>query len=239
MTLTHEIDATKLNQFHHRDWTPSQRAYYSLRRAIISLDFPPGATLRKADVSKQLGISASPVTEAIARLKVEGLIDVVAQSGTYVTHLCFDELCEASFLRSLLEAGAVEKLAGDISQENLKRLERSLRMQALLIEDDDIEGFYEADEEFHSILMQSTGFGLLAKTTESASLHVSRARRVTLPNPGRICETLNEHRNIVEAIKTGDKVAARNAMQKHLGNFMSQLVQLVELRPELFKSPIR
>ncbi|MEM6886964.1 MAG: GntR family transcriptional regulator [Pseudomonadota bacterium] len=234
MSKHQDIDATLLPEIATIEGPLTQRVHHSLKQAILSLDFPPGANLRKAPVCERLGVSRAPVADAIARLASEGLVDVVPQSGTRVSYFSMDEIREGAFLREALELATVAKVARDLTDDQRKRLSRNMRLQELLIEDEDIPGFYQADEEFHGLLMEFTGFRRLAVVAQTVSLQVSRARMLLLPTPGRIAETLAEHRAIFEAISDHDEQAAQDAMRTHLGQLMPRIEQLEKQNPDLF-----
>jgi DNA-binding GntR family transcriptional regulator len=108
-------------------------------------------------------------------------------------------------------------------------------MQELLIEDKDFVGFYEADEEFHTMLMNFTGFNGVPQVLESVSLHLTRARMLVLPDEGRPKETVKEHRAILAAIKNQDVDAAREAMKSHIGQLIPRILPLEESHAEYFK----
>src|SRR4029453_16068931 len=99
-------------------------------------------------VGEGVGVSGSPVAEAVARLAAEALVEVVPQAGTFVAKLSMPEVREGAFLREALEVAAVEAVAGSISEERLAELRRSLRMQEAMVEAGDREGFYREDERF-------------------------------------------------------------------------------------------
>lgn len=235
MSRPENIDATVLPRIEPSEGSLTQRVHHVLKHAILSLDFPPGANLRKAPLCERLGVSRAPVADAIARLASEGLVDVVPQSGTRVSYFSMDEIREGVFLREALELATVAKVARDLTDDQRKQLSRNMRLQELLIEDDDIPGFYQADEDFHGLLMEFTGFRRLADVAQTVSLQVSRARILLLPTPGRIVETLAEHQTIFEAISNRDEHAAQNAMRAHLGQLMPRIEQLEQQKPDLFK----
>ncbi|WP_170405183.1 GntR family transcriptional regulator [Ruegeria arenilitoris] len=234
MTKPQDIDAQLLRDIASDEGSLAQRVYLAIKQVILSLDFPPGATLRKALICERLGVSRAPVTEAIARLAAEGLVDVVPQSGTRVSYFSMPEIREGMFLREALELATVAKVARDLTEDQRKKLSRNMRLQELLIEDEDIPGFYQADEEFHALLMQFTGFKRLGDVAQTVSLQVSRARMLLLPTPGRVAETLAEHRAIHAAILNRDEVAAQAAMRHHLGQLMPRIEVLIQEQPHLF-----
>lgn len=234
MNYSDDINAAVLGDITTSEGPLAHRVYLSIRNAILTLEFAPGSNLRKAPICEKLGVSRAPVSDAIARLASEGLVDVVPQSGTRISYFSMTEILEGAFLREALELATVAKVALDRTEDQLKQLKRNLRLQELLIEDEDIDGFYQADEDLHTLLMEFTGYGRLTGVAQSVSSQVSRARMLLLPTPGRIFETLEEHRAIIDAIAERDELAAQKAMKHHLGQLMPRLEKLAEDRPELF-----
>lgn len=216
------------------DGSLANRTYHSLREAILSLSYRPGEALRKGEICAALGVSRSPVSEAIARLSAEGLVEVVPQAGTYVARFSMDDIREGAFLREAIELAAVEVLAPRITEEQLVLLRRNLRVQEALVADGDYAGFYAEDGAMHAMLLAFTGFRKLVQVAETAWANVDRARQLVLPIPGRVAETLDEHRAIVAAIEARDAPAARQAMRHHLGQLMTFLIPLEKDHPDLF-----
>jgi GntR family transcriptional regulator, rspAB operon transcriptional repressor len=212
----------------------AQRTYLSLRAAILSLAFRPGEALRKAEICEALGVSRSPVAEAISRLAGEGLVDVVPQAGTYVARFSMEEIREGAFLREAIELAAVETVATSITDDQLVQLRRNLRVQEALVADRDYGGFYRLDGEMHELILGFTGFRKLGQVSDTAWVHVNRARQLILPMPGRVAETFEEHRAILSALEARDAQAARAAMRRHLGRLVTFLEPLEREHPELF-----
>ena len=235
MDNTNDIDAALLADISTLEGSLAQRVYQAMKEAILALDFPPGANVRKAPICEKLGVSRAPVTEAIARLANDGLVDVVPQSGTHVSYFSMDEIREGVFLREALEVATIAKVARDITEDQLKKLSRNMRLQELLVEDDDITDFYQADEEFHQMLMEFTGFQRLPDVAQTVSLQVTRARLLLLPTPGRVAETLEEHRGLFNAIRDRDEQAAQREMQRHIGQLLPRIAALQADKPELFQ----
>jgi DNA-binding GntR family transcriptional regulator len=213
----------------------AQKVYASLREAILSLSLPPGDILRKPEICDMLGVSRSPVSEAVARLASEHLVQVVPQAGTYVARLSLAEVREGAFLREALEVAAVERVAEMVTDDQLVLLRRNLRLQAALLQDGDVVGFYQLDAAMHELILSFTGFKRLATLADSAWVHVNRARQLILPQPGRVAETLAEHEAIAAAIEARDPVAARVATRAHLGKLIGILEPLAQNRPDLFE----
>lgn len=211
-----------------------QRVYQTLRHAILSLAYRPGEILRKPDICQALGVSRSPVADAVARLQAEGLVDVIPQAGTFVARFSMQEIREGAFLREAIEVAAIERVAERITDDQLQLLRRNLKVQAALAADGDTPGFYALDAAMHELLLSFTGFPKLAQVAETAWLHVNRARQLILPVPGRVQATLAEHQAILSALEARDPAAARAAVQHHLRQLVTYLEPLERDRPDLF-----
>jgi DNA-binding GntR family transcriptional regulator len=228
------VQLTSLSSY---NGTLSSRVYLSLKNAILSLSYQPGQIMRKRDICEQLGISRSPVSEAVTRLAAEGLVDVVPQAGTFVARFSMDEIREGAFLREALELAAVERVAKTITEDQIKQLRRNLRVQQALVDDLDVQGFYEFDGEMHNMILGFTNYRRLAAMAETSWLQVNRARQLILPNPNRVADTLAEHKAIIAAIEARDPDAARRATRKHLQQLLLNLEAIEQDRPDLFEKP--
>jgi DNA-binding GntR family transcriptional regulator len=230
------IDHTKPNLNFDKIEPASLRhkAYITLQKAIIELDFKPGELLKKSELCKSLGISRTPLSEAIALLVQDGLVEVVPQAGTYVARFSIDELKEGAFIREALEVAAIKKLASSITDQNLIELRRNLRLQRAYIDDKDIQGFYGLDSKFHSIILNATGFRKLSRLADTAWMNVNRVRRLLLPVPGRIEATYVEHKEIFSALEQRDTIKSEKVLKEHLRKLMTFVAPLEKNHPEYF-----
>lgn len=210
------------------------RVHRVLRSAIVELRLRPGAIIRKAEVCAALGVSRSPVAEAVARLSVEGLVRVVPQAGTFVARLSLAAVREGAFLREALEGAAAESVAGTANPAEVAALRDCLERQREAAESGDGGVFYREDARLHETILGMTGHRTLPVLSRTAWVHLDRARRLMLPVPGRMAESLEEHHRIVEAIAMGEADAARAAMRHHLRAVLARLEEVAAERPELF-----
>lgn len=213
-----------------------QRVYTALRNSILDMSFDPGMVLRKGALCEQLGVSRSPVSEALGKLSSEGLVDIIPQSATRVSQLSSSELREESFLREAVEVAAVTKVAQERSDDQLLKLSRNLRLQRLLIDDKDYQGFFEADVEFHELILGFTGFPKVVAAAGQMSLQLRRARLLLLPEEGRPEEALAEHQRIFDAIKAQDSEEARRFMSLHLRQLIDRITPLESQYPGYFRT---
>jgi len=213
----------------------ANKVYLVLKAAILSLAYHPGEILRKREICETLGVSRSPVSEAVAILASEGLVKVIPKAGTYVSRFSMDEIREGAFLREALELAAVEHVAKSISAEQLEQLYLNLKEQEALVSGGDFDAFYIKDSEMHDLIMSFTGFKRLGQLAEFSWVQVNRARHLNLPSPGRIQDTIEEHRAIIDAIAAGDPEQARDATRGHLRQLIKYLEPLETERPDLFE----
>jgi len=214
----------------------STRVHLVLKDAILSLVYKPGEILRKNEICATLGVSRSPVSEAVTKLATEGLVDVVPQAGTFVSRFSMVDIREGAFLREALEVAAAERVALTITEPQIVLLRRNLRMQEALVADGDIEGFLQIDADMHNLIMSFTGFKRLTMLADSTWTQVSRARHLHMPTPGRMQASIKEHAAIVAAIIAGDPVTAKEATRNHVRSLIEYIEPLEVERPELFKS---
>ena len=215
-----------------------QRVYQSLKHAILTLDFRPGDSIRKPDICDRLGVSRSPVADAVAKLAADALVDVIPQAGTFVTRLSMTDIREGAFIREAIEVAAAELVASQITEDQLRDLRRNLKLQEALVSDGDRQGFMQPDGQFHDMMLSYTGFPRLPQVSQTAWLSVHRARQLILPVDGRLQATLDEHRAILAAFEARDPAAARRAVQHHLRQLLTYLAPLERAHPELFAAPI-
>ena len=180
----------------------TNRTFLAIREAIMELNFLPGEIIRKHDICNALGVSRSPVSEALAKLRNEGLVEVVPQSGTFVSRFSLQDIKEGAFLREAIELACIEILASNISEKQLIDLNRNLKLQKVLAETDDYQGFYQLDAEMHGMIMDFTGYKNLTKVTKTGWVQVDRARQLLLPVDGRLKKAFQEHRAVIKALIT-------------------------------------
>ena len=215
--------------------TLARRVYLSLRKAIVGLDFAPGERLRLIEVCEALGVSRSPVSEAIARLATDRLVDVLPQSGTFVSRLSMTEIRQGTFIREALELAAIEQVVQHVSDDQVRLLRRNMRVQQAMLEDDDQTGFYEHDVEMHELILSFTGHHRLHEIAGSARSQVDRVRHLVLPPPGHIEEAYREHQAIVDAIEKREPALARRALRHHLDQLLTRLDRVARAQPDLFQ----
>jgi DNA-binding GntR family transcriptional regulator len=214
----------------------STRVYEELRAAIIGLVRPPGSQIDKTEICERMGVSRQPVSEAVARLADEGLIDIEPQKGTFVSRIRLSDVNQAAFVRRALEVAAAAAAAENVSSDFEKTLERSLAYQDASLKAKDWEVFYALDVRFHAALAELLKMPRLRTAIDAARAPLERARRLLLPSSPRTQDTVREHRAIVAALAAHDAAAASAAMGRHLDRALDEIVRFASRKPELFEA---
>ena len=212
----------------------TERVLAALREAIIGFELAPGADIDKSAICERLGVSRFPVSEALARLQSEGLVEILPQRGTRVARIRLAEVRQSMFIRRALEAQAVRSLALDRGEKLLPTLDRNLRYQQAAAEAGGRRGFHMLDLEFHLILLDALGFARVKTAVEAARANLDRVRRL-LSSPRHHALTLADHQAVVAALRADDADAAGKAMEMHLDSVITELVAFAAENPSLFE----
>lgn len=199
------------------------QVFERLRNAIIALELAPGASLSRAELADQFGVSSTPIRDALMRLEEEGLVDVFPQHATVVSQIDIDRAQQAHFLRQALELEIVRLLAEKHDGSLIIRLDHAIALQQQFAKAGDFESFIAGDNDFHAQLYAAAGKQELWALVRSRSGHIDRLRRLHLPSPGKAQNIVRHHRLITRAIEAGDADAAQLHLRKHLSGTLSEL----------------
>jgi len=212
----------------------SRRVYHQLRQRILTMAMVPGERVTERLIAEELGISRTPVHEAVQRLADEGLIEIVPRSGTFVARIPVDALEETMLVRTALELAIIVKAAERATPEGLARIRKILKAQAACIKNNDKAGFHQTDEDFHAALVELSGFTGVWPMILQAKSQIDRYRQLTLPVQGRMNHVLEEHQRVFAAVEAHDPEQAKIAMQDHLDHVLPLLEKTLEKQPDYF-----
>ena len=207
----------------------------ALKAAILNTSLAPGSLISENEVGQLFGASRTPVREAFAQLRDDGLIVTWPSRGTYVSRLSEQQIRSAQFLREALEVAVVERLcAKGLAPEALAALDGNLAQQRAAVAQGDKLGFQALDDRFHALLAEATGFdrigGLLIR--EKAAL--DRLRVLSLNNADHMTRLLVEHEGILDAVRNGYSGQALDRMRRHLRTVLKTLSSLIEANRDFF-----
>ncbi len=196
----------------------SDTAYAVLREEILSWELPPGAVLAEVELSGRLGISRTPVREALARLVADGLVEPLGGRGLIVTPVEAGNVTELFELRQALEAQAAELAAQRRDPAPFRALQDEFREVPALLADPDPgrHAYYDLVARFDAAVDEAVRNPFLVAALQAVRTHLVRIRRLSRDNPARLLEAAREHLLIVDAIVDGDARLAADATRVHL-----------------------
>lgn len=222
----------------HHDLPLTVKAYHLLKRRIMDLRFRPGEILLVQALAKDLGISRTPVREALVRLKQEGFVEEADGKKFKVSELTLESVLELHEIRQLLEGHAVKYVANNRTDAQLKCLSDLTHEmeEALLSKDPD--RFFAADLDFHSKIIRFCDNRALEELSLQLTQRIQRVRFLTLYVHRRLEETIDEHAKLLKCIIRKDARGAQKALNTHLKNVKIGVERLFEERGlALLKSP--
>lgn len=210
--------------------------YEDLLDRIIRIDLEPGKRISENEICSQYNVSRSVVRSAFIRLSQYNLLTVYPQRGTYVNLIDLDYVRKALLIRISLEKELLGRfLDSENKEETIERLQDNLARQAnYYSEEDYTKEFKDLDEEFHNIILSSMGDEGVLDLLDGHLLHISRWRNVYVKLGYRISRLVDEHGEILNAIKRDDKEHAMSAMQVHIDT-INDLITVDSEYAEYFK----
>jgi len=201
--------------------------FEALRDAIIRGVLKPGERLMEVQLAEELGVSRTPVREAIRKLELEDLVVMIPRKGAYVSGISLKDIADVFEVRAAVEALAAGLAAERITAEELEELERILVKKAEIIEANDLDRLVEIDILFHECLYQGSRNAKLVQIINNLSEQIHRFRSTSLASPGRMKEALEEHRKIVEAISERNITLAQTLAQEHIENAENSILEAI------------
>lgn len=202
--------------------------FESLREAIINGVLKPGERLMEVQLAEEMGVSRTPVREAIRKLELEGFVIMVARKGAYVAGISMKDVVDVFEIRAALEGLAASLAAERITDEEKEEMERLLVRKAACVEAGDYDSLTEIDTEFHELLYKASRNERLMQIISNLREQINRFRMVSLAFPGRGREALEEHKKIAEAIAERDAALAQALAQEHIENAENALLEAMQ-----------
>lgn len=204
-------------------------AYQALRQRILDNAYPPGHQALEQALAEALGISRTPLREALIRLQKEGLVEVIPRHGMRVLPVSPEDMRQIYEILAALESMAAELAARrKPSAAELAPLEQASRDMARALKADDLEAWAEADERFHRHLLALSGNRLLAETVLNFWDRAHRVRRFTLRLRPKPVHSTKEHTALLERIRAGDATGANDVNRAHRERASKELLGILE-----------
>ena len=206
-----------------------EAAYVQIRRRILDIDWPPGHRALEQEVALALGMSRTPVREALMRLQSDGLVEVIPRHGMRVLPVSPNDMREIYQVLTALECMAAELLASRRpSDEDLKPLVDATKAMDAALKAEDLDAWAAADERFHAHLVDLAGNRPLQATVLNYWDRAHRARLFTLRLRPKPINSTQEHMQMVERLRAGDAAGAAAVTRAHRERANRELVAIFE-----------
>lgn len=208
----------------HRTVSLADQVFDRLESEILSGTYAQGEILTELRLSDELGVSRTPIREALRRLEQEHIIEFTGK-GILVLGITFDDLRDIYDIRSLVEPMAAAAAAKNSNPENITDLRDALDLQEYYVSRHNPEQIKYMDSKFHEQVYKLSGSRVLYDTLLPLHNKVQKYRRASVSSNSRAEQSLEEHRSIFKAVEANDAAAAAEAMKLHVGNAMRNILK--------------
>jgi len=181
--------------------TLRERIVDFIKDSVVSGRLKPGERVPEQEIAENLGISRTPIREAFRQLESEGFITVIPRKGAVVSPITDKDVSEFYAIKSLLEGYAARTACPKLSAKDIKRLESLNAQMARCAEKNDVKGFFKLDNQFHDIFLKACGNEKLCSMVYQLVQQFERFRVTALSVPGRMNDSVGQHRDIIEAFR--------------------------------------
>ncbi len=196
----------------------STKIFNILREDILNGQYAEGAKLIESRLAKELGVSRTPVREALKQLELEGIVENIPNRGVIVLGISKQDLEDIYTIRNAIEGIAARWAVDRMTEEELEELKEIYELMEFYTHKNDIEKFAELNTKFHELIYKATKSRHLEQVLKGFQYYMKKTRRKSLRVEGRIKDSLMEHKEILDAFINRDKELAQNALTEHVDN---------------------
>ena len=208
------------------NYSLSARVYRSIRSDILSGRYKNGDELKEKSIGDELGVSRTPVREALRQLDLEGLVNIVPNKGAYVEAVTAQDIRDIYEIRALLEGLCARWAAQNISDELMAEMEENIYLTEFHEKKNNSKQVLMLDNRFHEIMYEASGSKELKRILKDYHEYVGRVRSVTLGNSTRAKNSTMEHKQICQAIKEHDADKAEKYANSHIKSTKANMERL-------------
>jgi DNA-binding GntR family transcriptional regulator len=205
-----------MQRIHHANLSLGNQAYQELKRIILERQIPPGGKLNEGNLAQALGISRTPIREAINRLEKEGLVKIIPQRGAYVVQFTEEDVSELFLIRENLEGLAAYLAATKMSEKDLSKLESFIEGFTEPFDEKEIRRYAREDFKFHQAIVQFSGAQRLINLISTLHDYIRIFRLTTMGVSGRMKISIEEHRELLAAFRENNQEEAEKKMRGHI-----------------------
>lgn len=210
----------------YQDHSLGGRVFQKIREDILNGKYKENDELRENTIGKELGVSRTPVREALRQLELEGLVTIIPNRGAYVTGISHKDIWDIYVIRSMLEGLCARWAAKNITDAQLDELEETILLSEFQMKKESgfsAEQVAALDGRFHSILYEASGSRILDHVLTDFHNYVQTARRSSVVSEDRARKSIREHRQILRTIKDRDEEMAEQLANEHIMHVMQNL----------------
>lgn len=212
-------------------------AYNEIKYKIIHFDYIPGQKISEKTISQELDLGRTPVREAIIRIEREGLIEVIPQSGTYITRIDMADAKDARFVRSHIEPSIMVDAAIKMTPEAKQALEDNLQSQAKTAMNNEPDNFFDLDQDFHHEFYKVVNKDTVWNWLQINNTQLNRFRRLRLKESELNWSTLlDQHQQIYNAVLDQDIDNLNFLVTQHLHLMLLEKQKVLDAYPDYFKN---
>ncbi|MBI4675246.1 MAG: GntR family transcriptional regulator [Chloroflexi bacterium] len=200
-------------------------AYRRIKEAILTLQLKPGAALVEAELAERLGISKTPVRDALLELRREGLVTKIPYSGTFVSEITEQDIREIIQIRAVLEGLAAKLATPMFADAELEHLDQLIAEELVAIDHGNIELAAKLNAQFHEIILSKVENERLVALIENFEDQLQRFRTLSSQLKGRLGKSAEEHRVVLMALRERDAEQAERAFRAHLLSVLDDLTR--------------
>lgn len=199
------------------------RVLQQIRDGILSGKYATGDELREVTVGEELGVSRTPVREALRQLELEGLVEIIPNKGAHVNGITSKDVKDIYMIRSYLEGLAARWATENITEEEINELEEIVLLSEFNLRKEQNDQVVMLDGRFHALIYEATNSRMLDHVLEDFHRYVKHARTSSVATKDRARKSVREHKAILEAIKDHDADLAEQLANEHIIRVMENL----------------
>ena len=213
--------------------TGREYALRTIKENIIQLELAPGSYISENELAAEMGLSRTPVREALIELSKVQIIEIAPQKRSVVAFVDYEMVEEARFIRYVLETAVVELACRMRTEADLEELEENVKLQRFYLEQSNYTGMMELDNQFHEMLFRIAQKLQAYAMVQNVAIHFDRVRTMALTSVKDL-KIVEDHAQIVEAIRSGDAAQARTVTEMHLNRYRVDEKAIRETYPAYF-----
>lgn len=203
----------------------AERAYAAIKDKLLRLELQPGQFLNEQALCAMLELGRTPVHQAVHRLMLEGLIDIIPRKGLIVRPDSLNELLNLLEARWAMEGNIAALAAERATPPQIEEMQKLLNEGSRLTDQRHRQRFMEIDRAFHALVARAAGNQILADVMRPIHERSARIWRLPVRNPSDLKITQVEHEAILQGIVKGDRATATKAMQQHIGSLRARMLR--------------